>query len=318
MLIFAKLPSGATTAVEADEHETVAELGHRILATAPAEEGLVAGEGGRDGGGGGGSCRLLFAGRELEGWRRLADYNVAAESELHVLLRRNDPTASLRAQLRGKDSLDDYEVQEKVGGKEFGAPPSPGGGYSLNGVCSVVYRARLRREQRGGAGDGGAPLLALKVMINSAAGSYSHAIAGEFEAECAVVSDPARLPVHPHIVSVLHTFTDSVRDLPGWNFDPTIVHGRTMVLVMRCYPRDLKSALQSARRAGRARFEDARAARIGKHLLSAVAHLKAHGVLHRDIKLDNVLLERPGTADEVALLTDFGGRGDFCHLHTPI
>ena len=34
--------------------------------------------------------------------------------------------------------------------------------------------------------------------------------------------------------------------------------------------------------------------------------MKAHGVLHRDIKLDNVLLQHPDTDREVALLTDFG------------
>lgn len=29
-------------------------------------------------------------------------------------------------------------------------------------------------------------------------------------------------------------------------------------------------------------------------------------MLHRDIKLDNVLLEKPGTKEEIAILSDFG------------
>ena len=40
-----------------------------------------------------------------------------------------------------------------------------------------------------------------------------------------------------------------------------------------------------------------RAARIGAQLLRAVAHLEAHDVVHRDVKLDNVLLD--GAGDEL-------------------
>jgi hypothetical protein len=50
-----------------------------------------------------------------------------------------------------------------------------------------------------------------------------------------------------------------------------------------------------------------RAARIGAQLLRAVAHLEAHDVVHRDVKLDNVLLD--GVGDELnerVVLTDFG------------
>jgi serine/threonine protein kinase len=40
---------------------------------------------------------------------------------------------------------------------------------------------------------------------------------------------------------------------------------------------------------------------------SQVAHLAAHGVVHRDVKLDNVLLDDAGDeANERVVLTDFG------------
>ena len=35
-------------------------------------------------------------------------------------------------------------------------------------------------------------------------------------------------------------------------------------------------------------------------------HLKAHNIVHRDVKLDNVLLANVGTDGEAAVLTDFG------------
>ena len=40
-----------------------------------------------------------------------------------------------------------------------------------------------------------------------------------------------------------------------------------------------------------------------RQLMQALAHLKLHDVVHRDVKLDNILLAAPGTKDEAAFLT---------------
>lgn len=45
--------------------------------------------------------------------------------------------------------------------------------------------------------------------------------------------------------------------------------------------------------------------------ISAIAHLVAHGVAHRDVKSDNILVELPGTNEDCfseprIALTDFG------------
>ena len=53
--------------------------------------------------------------------------------------------------------------------------------------------------------------------------------------------------------------------------------------------------------------------------------MKAHDIVHRDVKLDNVLLTDPGTEEEAAVLTDFGmcfdlkkyEVGDF-QVHMPV
>lgn len=42
-----------------------------------------------------------------------------------------------------------------------------------------------------------------------------------------------------------------------------------------------------------------------KQLLSGVAYMHAHGVAHRDIKLENLLLEKPGDITNI-IIVDFG------------
>ena len=258
------------------------------------------------------ACRLIFAGRDLDDSQTLASYNCEAESELNLILRVSaaeaaaleaasvDPeaeaaTAALRAAMSGK-KLRDFGGFKKVGGKDIQA--AAGAGYSQSGVCSYVYLAGLR--------NGNGMQFALKVMLNyQEAHANTLAIRQEFDAETALLSDPVRLPPHRHVMAVLHTFTDTVDYLPGWDFDPTIVMSRTMVVVMPFFEQDLKAVLRSARRRGEA-FTDTRAVRIIYHLLLAVRHLKDHGIAHRDVKLDNVLLANVGTPAEAAVLTDFG------------
>lgn len=83
---------------------------------------------------------------------------------------------------------------------------------------------------------------------------------------------------------------------------------------MPFYEKDLKAALNSCRRRGE-EFSDLRAARISHHLLLAVRHLKTHGIAHRDIKPDNILLANVDTEEEIAVLTDFGMCFDFRKNH---
>ena len=81
---------------------------------------------------------------------------------------------------------------------------------------------------------------------------------------------------------------------------------QTMLVVMPYYPTDLKNLLKSVRRGGAPFLAEPRALRLAHGLLLAVAHLKAHGVSHRDVKPDNVLVADPGGAREAAVLVDFG------------
>ena len=238
------------------------------------------------------ACRLIFAGRELEDGMSLADYNCVDASELNLILRVEDvgsvdaeaaeQTAAMRAQLAGSQ-LAQFRVMKKIGGKEIGAA---GGGYSQSGVCSYVYLAQLR-----GAGT---MQFAIKVMLNYAEQANTLAIRSEFDAETALLSDSERLPPHRHVMVVLHSFVDTAAGLPDWSFEADIVNPRTNFVVMPFFPKDLKRVVSSLRRQGQ-QFEERRALRIVHGLLLAVRHLKAHGIIHRDVKQDNVLLANVGT-----------------------
>eukprot|EP01043_Picozoa_sp_COSAG02_P057691 COSAG02_NODE_7048_length_3211_cov_6.545951_1_plen_921_part_01 len=262
------------------------------------------------------SCRLIFAGKELEDRMSLADCSCENASELHLILRIEEDdtsvdreveqqTARVRAELVGK-RLADFIVSKKIGGKDIAAVGGGGATQSISqsGVCSYVYLAVLR----GARGSGEFVMqFAIKVMLNYEEGmGNSVAIRQEFDAETALLSDPERLPAHRHVMVVLHSFTDTAAGLPSWNFEADIVNPRTMFVVMPYYPDDLKRVFRKARREGSRLFGALRAVRIVSHLLQAIRHLKSHGIVHRDVKLDNVLVASPGTAMEAAVLTDFG------------
>ena len=94
--------------------------------------------------------------------------------------------------------------------------------------------------------------------------------------------------------------------LPGYEFDPEDVSPRaTFVVMPLCDQGDVRAEMKRLYRAGEF-FAEARVRAILTQLLSVVQHLKAHRIVHRDIKADNVMLQSaPGGAERVVLI-DFG------------
>ncbi|NXI62495.1 PINK1 kinase, partial [Anseranas semipalmata] len=172
--------------------------------------------------------------------------------------------------------------------------------------------------------------LAIKMMWNISAGSSSEAIldamgrelvpatraalAGEYGAvSCRrkPVLGRKKLRPHPNIIQVIRAFTSSVPLLPGAFTDyPDVLplslnprgigHSRTLFLVMKNYPCTLRQYLRD-------NSPDAcLATMMILQLLEGVDHLVRHGIAHRDLKSDNILVEFDSAGCPWLVITDFG------------
>nr|XP_054503791.1 serine/threonine-protein kinase PINK1, mitochondrial [Agelaius phoeniceus] len=176
----------------------------------------------------------------------------------------------------------------------------------------------------------GAFPLAIKMMWNISAGSSSEAIldamgrelvpatglalSGEYGAVSGrrkPVLGRKKLQPHPNIIQVIRAFTSSVPLLPGAFADyPDVLplslnprgigHSRTLFLVMKNYPFTLRQYLQD-------NIPDVRLSTVMiLQLLEGVDHLVRHGIAHRDLKSDNILVEFDCAGCPWLVITDFG------------
>lgn len=138
-----------------------------------------------------------------------------------------------------------------------------------SGAFGTVY---LARERRSGY------IVALKVLSKEqlTRGGVRHQLGREIEIQ-------ARL-VHPHILRLYGYFHDASRvyiilEYAGRGEMFRELHGRC-----------------------RSRFDEGRAARYVAQLAHALAHCHSHDVIHRDLKLENLLLDTRGDVK----IADFG------------
>ncbi|NXJ69563.1 PINK1 kinase, partial [Rostratula benghalensis] len=172
--------------------------------------------------------------------------------------------------------------------------------------------------------------LAIKMMWNISAGSSSEAIldamgrelvpatrialAGEYGAISGrrkPVLGRKKLQPHPNIIQVIRAFTSSVPLLPGAFADyPDVLplslnprgigHSRTLFLVMKNYPCTLRQYLRES-------SPDVRLSSVMiLQLLEGVDHLVRHGIAHRDLKSDNILVEFDSVGCPWLVISDFG------------
>ena len=149
-------------------------------------------------------------------------------------------------------------------GKQFTVGPLLG-----QGGFAVVFRARDHTLNRD---------VAVKVM--DTAGAPSPLLADRFVREAQTI---ARLE-HPHIVPIYEVGQPA--DL--------------LYIVMRCV--DGPSLRQLLGSSPNRRLSVRDAARVARQVADALAHAHAEGVVHRDVKPDNILLDKRGHV----MVTDFG------------
>ena len=123
----------------------------------------------------------------------------------------------------------------------------------------------------------------------------------------------AKLPLHPNIVAVYYAFADRVPALPGsWKMYPDALPARinphgsgrnmSLFLLMKRYDITLKQYLADRNPSTRESIL------LLAQLLEGVAHMNAHGIAHRDLKGDNILLDLSEETDNCPslVITDFG------------
>ncbi len=91
---------------------------------------------------------------------------------------------------------------------------------------------------------------------------------------------------HPGIVQVLDSGSDPAR---GQFFTEQYIEGPTLSQLLKLGPLELK-----------------RSARMLERIARALAAAHAKGVVHRDLKPQNILVNMPGTREETPVLIDFG------------
>ncbi|XP_017029193.1 serine/threonine-protein kinase Pink1, mitochondrial [Drosophila kikkawai] len=119
------------------------------------------------------------------------------------------------------------------------------------------------------------------------------------------------LPPHPNIVCMFGFFCDEVGNFPDGHVlypvaQPQRInpqgYGRNMslYLLMKRYDHSLRGLLDTQELSTRTRIL------LLAQMLEAVTHLSRHGVAHRDLKSDNVLVDLQDDASAVLVLSDFG------------
>ncbi|KZC11387.1 Serine/threonine-protein kinase PINK1, mitochondrial [Dufourea novaeangliae] len=206
------------------------------------------------------------------------------------------------------------------------------------GCSAVVYATRFKNSEKDDdqlnidnkTTDITAFPLALKMMFNYDAESNALSILRAMyretvparkhlnneelvEWEIKMAERKAELPPHPNIVAVYYAFADRVPALPdSLRMYPDALPARinpqgsgrnmSLFLLMKRYDITLKQYLTDCNTSTRESIL------LFVQLLEGVAHMNAHGIAHRDLKSDNILLDLSEETDNCPslVITDFG------------
>ena len=88
------------------------------------------------------------------------------------------------------------------------------------------------------------------------------------------------------MLRVLGHFPADTAGLPNWDANPEFTNPRSLVIVMPMYDSPLQSLIRDGG------VSDVAAIAIGVQVCEGLLHLHRHGIVHRDMKPDNVFMRR--------------------------
>ena len=193
--------------------------------------------------------------------------------------------ARLVSALKGT-KLKDFHIVRRLG-KDA---KLKGRGGQYEGAQSIVFAVKLKKRPELGE-------FALKFCLSEL--DESADLYDQFHSDLLARADksPRRLPSHPNIIPVLHTFTDaskSLRDVSVSTRQLLEVYGgaiclcNSLFIISKAWPSSLQRRMQIPETYDRS--HERRCLVFTKQLLRAVRHLNQHRIVHRDIKPDNILV----------------------------
>jgi hypothetical protein len=193
-----------------------------------------------------------------------------------------------------RNTVDAFDVIQRVGRRARTWRPLG----QFYGCMGAAFEVKPRGEH--------GPLLVLKVVLNDpthgGAARSEADVLEKFRAEIEFTGDPGRLPPHRNLAYCYRYFVAAARGLPDLDWMDEYTECQTLCVVMEHINgttlQTLAGQQQQQHAAGggaagggaASLFPEAVLLSYSEQLLRAIAHLKDHAIVHRDIKPDNVMV----------------------------
>lgn len=220
----------------------------------------------------------------------------------HECARIEDERRRAEPLVRARNTVAEYDVIQRIGRRTKTWLPLG----QFYGCMGAAFQVKPRGEH--------GPLMVIKVVLNDPSHGGSTRTEAEviekFRAEIEFTGDPERLPPHHNLSFTYRYFVGTARGLPDLDWMDEYTDCDTLCVVMEHIDGTslqslVRQAPDAAAAGGReAAFPEAMLLSYAEQLLRAIAHLKEHGIIHRDIKPDNVMVS--GAFRQFLRLIDFG------------